>query len=346
MKIPVAYELNGRRRFLMVQDGETISVGRGATCSIRVDAEAVQEVELTAQFVNGCQLVVVHPGNGSVPYAQTLPWKLTLAGNEVELRGPFRAEQGTGGKVGRELILQGLSAEETHLVLPPDRPLLLGGNAACEVVIPDAGCPEVLLALWAAGSKVMVQVLDESAVVGWVGRAGEAEAELELPLSLSIGGRVLLIRSGESTATPHLVAKPMVAAAALTTAPSILAKHAEYAPKIVARQGEEGGVSLVKKAEQAPPVTNRPLVLAPPAALATAEGVPIMTMEEAVNARPKPVTPTAFIVVSWLQVGLSFAVALLPQQGLLSPEQLMQLWYVAGGSLILTLLLGLTALLK
>lgn len=190
---------------------------------------------------------------------------------------------------------------------------------------------------------MLVQVLDESAVVGWVGRAGENEAELELPVSLSIGGRVLVIRSGEAAAVTHPVAKPMVA--------SISAKHAEYAPKIVARHGsEEGGGNLVKKADppvlQAPSNTGRPLVLPPPAALSTAEGVPIMTMEEAVNARPKPVTPTAFIVVSWLQVVLTFAVVLLPAQGLLSPEQVMQLWYVAGGSLILTLLLGLVALLK
>jgi hypothetical protein len=344
MKIPVAYELNGRRRFLLVQDGETISVGRGAACSIRVDAEAVQEVELTAQFVNGCQFVVVNPANGSVPYAQPLPWKLTLEGIEVVLHRPFRAEQGGGGKGGCEVILQGLNAGETRLVLPTEQPLLLGASDACGVVIPDVGCPEVLLALWAAaGGKMLVQVLNESAVVGWVGRAGENEAELELPVSLSIGGRVLVIRSGEAAAMTHPVAKPMVT--------SILAKNAEYAPKIVARQGsEEGGVNLVKKADQpvlqAPSTTGRPLVLPPPAALSTAEGVPIMTMEEAVNSHPKPVTPKAFIFASWVQVGLSFAVALLPGQGLLLPEQVMQLWYVAGGSLMLTLLLGLVALLK
>ncbi|OYW72492.1 MAG: hypothetical protein B7Z37_24700 [Verrucomicrobia bacterium 12-59-8] len=341
MKIPVAYELNGRRRFLLVQDGETISVGRGAECRIRLASDEAQEVELKAQFVNGCQLVVVHPANGSVPYAQPLPWKLTLAGIEVELHRPYRPEQ---GKAGHELVLQGLSTGEARLVLPPDKPLLLGASEACEVVIPDAGCPEVLLALWAAtGGKVLVQVLDESAVVGWVGRAGESEAELELPVSLSIGGRVLLFHSGEAASLTHPVAKPMVT--------SILAKNADYAPKIIARQGspsgsEEGGIQLVKKAEQAPPSTGRPVVLPPPAVLSTEEGVPIMTMEEAVNSHPKPVTPKAFIFVSWLQVVLSFAVALVPGQGLLSPEQIMVLWYVAGGSLILTLLLGVGVLLK
>jgi hypothetical protein len=344
MKIPVAYDLNGRRRFLLVQDGETISVGRGETCSIRLTGEAVQEVELTAQFVNGCQLVVVHPANGSVPYAQPLPWKLALAGIEVELHRPFRPEQ---GKAGHELVLQGLTAGETRLVLPPDKPLLLGASDACEVVISDVGCPAMLLALWAAArGKVLVQVLDESAVVGWVGRAGETEAELELPVSLSLGGRVLLIRSGEAASVTHPVAKAM--------GTSILAKNAEYAPKIVARQGgEEGGGSPVKKAEQpgkstmqAPSSTGRPVVLPPSSVLSTDEGVPIMTMEEAVNSHPKPVTPKAFIFASWLQVGLSFAVALLPGQGLMTPEQMMQLWYVAGGSLILTLVLGLGVLLK
>ncbi len=343
MKIPVAYDLNGRRRFLLVQDGETISVGRGETCSIRLTGGAAQEVEVKAQFVNGCQLVVVHPANGSVPYAQPLPWKLALAGIEMELHRPFRPEQ---GKAGHELVFQGLTAGETRLVLPPDKPLLLGASDACEVVILDAGCPEVLVALWAAGNKLLVQVLDESAVVGWVGRAGETEAELELPASLSLGGRVLLIRSGEAASVTHPVAKPM--------GTSILAKNAEYAPKIVARQGgEEGGGSPVKKAEQpgkptmqAPSSTGRPVVLPPPSVLSTDDGVPIMTMEEAVNSHPKLVTPKAFIFVSWLQVGLCFAVALLPGQGLMTPEQMMQLWYVAGGSLILTLVLGLGVLLK
>lgn len=344
MKIPVAYELNGRRRFLLVQDGETISVGRGAECSIRLASDEAQEVEVKAQFVNGCQLVVVHPANGSVPYAQPLPWKLALAGIELELHRPFKPEQ---SKAGHELVVQGLTAGETRLVLPPDKPLLLGAGDGCEVVIPDVGCPEVLLALWAAaGGKVLVQVLDDAAVVGWVGRAGESEAELELPVSLSLGGRVLVIRSGEATAMMHPVAKPMVT--------SILAKNAEYAPKIVARQGgEEGGGNLVLKSEQpgkptlqAPSSTGRPVVLPPPAVLSAEEGVPIMTMEEAVNSHPKPVTPKAFIFASWLQVGLSFAVALLPGQGLMTPEQMMVLWYAAGGSLILTLLLGVGVLLK
>ncbi|WP_395732925.1 hypothetical protein [Prosthecobacter sp.] len=351
MKIPVAYELNGRRRFLLVQDGETISVGCGEACSIRLGSDEAQEVELTAQFVNGCQFLVVHPANGSVPYAQPLPWKVTLAGAELELQRPFRAEQ---GKAVRELVLQGLSAAETRLVLSSDKPLLLGASDACEVVIPDAGCPDVLLALWAAGNKVRVQVLDESAVVGWVGRAGENEAELELSVSLSIGGRVLLFRSGEAAAMTHPAAKPMVPVAAAPHAPSILAKNAEYAPKIVARQGsEEGGGNPMKKAEQpgkptmqAPSFTGRPLVLPPPSVLSADEGVPIMTMEEAVNAHPQPYTPKMFILMSWLQVGLIFAVALLLKQGLLTTEQILQLWYAAGGMLILTLLLGLGVLLK
>ena len=53
-----------------------------------------------------------------------------------------------------------------------------------------------------------------------------------------------------------------------------------------------------------------------------------------------------FLLVSWLQVGLIFAVALLPQRGLMTPEQIVQLWYSAGGMLILTLVLGLGVLLK
>lgn len=344
MKIPVAYELNGRRRFLLVQDGETISVGRGVECSIRLAGDETEEVEMKAQFVNGCQLVVVNPANGSVPYAQPLPWKFVVAGNEVEVHRPSRLEH---GGTGHELLLQGLNKGEVRLALPPGKPLLMGASDACEVVIPDAGCPDVLLAVWAAaGGKVLVQVLDESAVVGWVGRAGESEAELELPACLSLGGRVLLLRSGEAVTTTHPLAKPMVT--------SILAKNAEYAPKIVARQGgEEGGGNPMRKAEaagkpmmEAPSFTGRPLVLPPPAGVSAEQGVPILTMEEAIHSGPKAVTPKVFIAASWLLVLMTFAVALLPGQGLLPPEQMVLLWKAAGGMTVLTLILGLGVLLK
>ena len=344
MKIPAVYELNGRRRYLLVQDGETISVGRGAACSIQVQGDVVQEVELKAQFVNGCQFVVVHPANGGVPYAQPLPWKVTLGGSELQLLLPFKSVQ---GEAGRELVVQGLAAGETRLVLQANQPLLLGSSQDCAVVIPDAGCPEVLLALWAAaGGRVLVQVLEDSVLVGWLGRAGETEAELELPVSLSIGGRVLLIKSGAAAEVQRPVAKPMVAAAAASLKePAIWAKSAEAGPKIVARQvkptdGKEEKADLPDRpVVLAPTATNRPVVLPPPAALSTSEGVPIMTLEEAMNSHPKPAGPTAFIFFSWLQVGLTYAVALLPEQGI-------ELWAAAGGMLILTLLLGLVALLK
>lgn len=345
MKIPVVYELNGRHRCLLVEDGETISVGSGEACSIRVEAEGVQEVEMTAQFVNGCQLVVVHPANGGVTYAQPLPWRMKVGGQAVEMLRPFRPE---AGKAGREVILQGLNAEEIRLMLPPERPLLLGANAACEVIIPDAGCPEVLLALWpAAGGKVLVQVLDDAAVVGWLGRAGETEAELELPLSLSIGGRVLIIRRGASD-LPQAVAKqagPMTGA--------IMAKAADAYPKIVSKQARTA------EAEEAPVRKVGPSgkVLVPgtaaarvPVALPPPTGVAV-PVEAALVAKPeikagKPYSPTLFLWVSWLLVLLTFAVVLLPGQKLLTPEQMTQLWYAAGGTLIAALVLGLGVLLK
>ena len=338
MKIPVVYELNGRRRFLLVQDGETISIGRAAACSIQLEGDAVQELELTAQFVNGCQFVVVHPTNGSVPYAQPLPWKLTLGGIGLELLRPVKA---AAGKAGREIVLQGLGAGDTRLDLRSDQPLLLGAGEDCAVVIPDAGCPAVLLALWAAASgKVLVQVLDDSAVVGWLGRAGEAEAELPLPLSLSIGGRVLLISNAVQSGVNQLVARPMVPAAApvLPVGPTILAKGADTGPKIISRQGkEDGGNPAPKSTVPSPAATGRPVVQPPNGLLATEAA--LLTMEEAMAPRPAPASPKAFILFSWLQVGLTYAVAFLPEQGI-------ELWAATGGMLVLTLLLGLVALIK
>lgn len=357
MKIPVVYELNGRRHCLLVQDGETISVGRGEACTVRLASEGVQEVEMTAQFVNGCQFVVVHPTNGGVPYAQSLPWKIKAGGQEAEMLCPFRPEQGVAVKAGRELLVQGLAGGETRLVLPADAPLLLGSSPACAVVVPDTGCPEVLLALWpAAGGKVLVQVLDDSAVVGWLGRAGETEAELDLPLSLSIGGRVLLIRRGDAAAEVPAVLKPVVPAVTLSVpkVTSILAKSAEAYPKIVSRQakageGEEEKSSPVRHvgptgkvlvqggvAARVPVPQPRPLGVEGEAALLAGPEVKAA----------KPYSPTVFLLFSWLLVLLMFAVALLPGQKVLTPEQLVQLWHVAGGTLVLTLVLGLGVMLK
>ncbi len=351
MRIPVVYELNGRRRCLLVQDGETISVGRGEACSIRLEGDAIQELELTAQFVNSCQFVVVHPANGGVPYAQSLPWKLTVGGVEVEMLCPAKPMKGAG----REMVVQGVGAGETRLLLKPDQPLLLGSSPDCAVMIPDAGCPDVLLALWATvGSKVLVEVVDNSVGVGWLGRAAESEAELELPLSLSIGGRVILISSGDApvpaAAIKSPVAKPTAPALApLPKVPAILAKNTEAGPKIVARQakpsgGKEGVATSGKPVVQAAAYGSSPAPLLLPTGLGLDQDFPLLT-EEAMKG-PKPASPTLFIIASWLLVALTFAVALLPGQGVLQPEQMVLLWKVSGGVLILTLVLGLGALLK
>lgn len=351
MKIPVVYELNGQRRCLLAQDGQTISIGRSDACSIQLEGNAVQEVELTAQFVNSCQFVVVHPANGSVPYAQPLPWKLTLGGIGLELLRPVQPAKNTAVNAGRELAVHGVAAAETHLLLP-GQPLLLGSSQACDVVISDAGCPAVLLALWAAaGSKVLVQVLDSSAMVGWLGRTTETEAELEPPISLSIGGRVILLSSGGSSAVPGIVSKPAAPALApLPKGAAILAKNSDAAPKIVSRQARppEGGEvaeHLVRKPAILPSAyASSPAPLPLPTGVSPAEDLP--PLPDPAAGTPPPSCPTLFILASWLLVALTFAVTLLPQQVSLTPEQLRQLWYAAGGMLIFTLLLGLGVLLK
>ncbi|WP_395753093.1 hypothetical protein [Prosthecobacter sp.] len=356
MRIPVVYELNGRRFCLLVQDGETISVGSGEGCSIRVEREGVKELELKAlelkaQFVNNCQLVVVTPVNGGVPYAQPLPWKLKLEGVTLELCRPGPGTKETAGGAGREVVLQGLGGGETRVMMQAGEPLLVGAGDECGVLISDEGCPEVLLALWTAGRKVLVQVVDPRYVVGWLGRAGEMEAELELPLSLSIGGRVILISAGDASVskTQGPMAKPTVPALApLPKVPGIQAKNADYAPKIVSRQAkaqeapeDEGTKPAGKPVVQAAMYGSSPVPLP---RHPTAEDPALL--KEPVISEEKPYSPTFFLLCSWLLVVLIFAVALLPGQGVLTAEQMKQLWYAAGGTLIVTLVLGLGVMLK
>jgi hypothetical protein len=350
MKIPVVYELNGHRLCLLVQDGETISIGRGAACSIRLDGDAVQEVELTAQFVNSCQFVVVHPANGSVSYAQPLPWRLTLGGSALALFRPATAARSAAGSPGRELLFQGLPSGETRLLLTPEQPLLLGSGPECDLVIPDTTCPAMLLALGvAAGGKVLVQVLDTTTVVGWLGRAAETEAELDLPLSLSIGGRVILISTGDAPAVKSqapLAQPTMPVLAFLPKSPAIQAKNTDAALKIVSRQARPADIQEAagKTVMQPSAYASSPVPLPRPSVVNPKEDLPLLP-EQAMHA-PKPYSPTLFLIASWLLVALAFAVALLPGRGILQPEQLLLLWKAAGGMLILTLILGLGVLLK
>lgn len=346
MKIPVPYELNGRRRCLLVQDGETISVGRGTACSIQVSGEPVAEVELKAQMVNRCEVAVVHPANGGVPYAQPLPWKMTLGGTELQIIRPARPAADAAVPEDRDMVVQGLRAGEMPVILRQAVPLLVGSGAECQVVISDAGCPPCLLALWAApGGKVQVQLLDDSATVGWLGRAGEKEAVLEPPLSLSINGRMLLLSNSAAASAQALVARPLVSGAAvLPKVSAILPKSADSGPKIISKQApaetpkEEAARSGQKTILHVEAPAHRPVVVQQAIAPASSEAAPL-TMEEAQKAHTRHASPTAFIICSWLQVGMTYAVAFLPQQTV-------ELWIAAGGMLVLTLLLGLAALLK
>lgn len=344
MKIPVPYEMNGRRRCLLVQDGETISIGRGAACNIQVSGEAVAEVELTAQMVNRCEVAVVHPASGGVPYAQPLPWKMNLGGTEVQIIRPARPAADPAVPEERDMVVQGLTAGEMPVILRQAVPLLVGSGAECQVMISDAGCPPCLLALWAApGGKVQLQLLNDSATVGWLGRAGEKEAVLEPPLSLSINGRMLLLGSAAAAAQP--VVRPLMpGTAVMPKASAILPKNADSGPKIVSKQTqaetpkEEAARSGQKAILHVEAPAHRPVVVQQAKAPATSEAAPL-TMEEAQKAHTRHASPTAFIVCSWLQVGMTYAVAFLPQQTV-------ELWIAAGGMLVLTLLLGLAALLK
>ena len=352
MNLPVPYELNGRRRCLLVQEGQAISIGRGAACTIQVTGDEVREVEMTAQFVNRCEVLVVHPANGGVAYAQPLPWKLTLGGTELQLIRPAKpAVAQPGGVEERTMVVQGLTAGEQRVVLRSDQPLLVGSGPECQLIIAEAGCPPALLALWAApGGRVQVQLLDDTATVGWLGRAGEAEAELEPPLSLSINGRMLLLSSTAAPVTAQTAAaRPLVTSATASMAAqprttAILPKNADSGPKIISKQAQAEGT----KEEAAKPgqktilhvdaPVHRPVVVQQSKAPVSTEAA-ALTLEEAQNAHTQPPSPTLFILFGWLQVGMTYAVAFLPQQTL-------ELWAAAGGMLVLTLLLGLGAPLK
>lgn len=327
MKIPLVYDLNGRRRCLLVQDGETIRIGRAEDCAIRIEADEVPEVAFTAQLVNDCQVAVVQPSDGRVPYAQPLPWKLVLGGVELVVSGPLRPDPAVAGQAKRTLRVQGVGPETIRHVLTPERPLLLGASPECDVVLTDAGCPAVVLACRAAGNhRLRVQVLDDSAVVSWLGRAGEMEADLELPVSLSLGSRMILLSSDEASGDSAEAKRSSPAEVLPSAVPVALIKPTPNSHIIVARQAPK-----LRSTEGMPAPRHRP-----------PQPLPSPVALEASPASEGPVAATKvltlFILASWLLLGLTAAAVFLPD---VDPR----VWTVAAGALILTELLGLLVLL-
>ncbi|MFN0080247.1 MAG: hypothetical protein ACKVY0_27590 [Prosthecobacter sp.] len=324
MKLPVVYDLNVRRRCLLVQDGQTITIGRSATCTISIDAESVQDVELSAQFVNNGHFVIVTPTNGSVPYAQPLPWQFTLGGMEVVMIRPTPPAKSPAGKVQHTLTLQGLASGTLRHAFPPDQPLLLGSSTDCDVILTEVGCPPALLACWAtAENQIFVQVLDDSTVVSWLGRAGETEAMLNLPASVSLGGRMLLISNDAAKApkAPAVVIKPT---------PQTLSIVAKQVPALHRKDGVD--TRSTRTPQPTLPAIRHSLPL--PTNLAAPEGL-------SASAQPEIATETAsltgFILASWLLLGLTVAVACLPELEPLvwAADALLLLLTVSLGGLVL-----------
>ncbi len=222
MKTPIVYEIAGQLRCLLVVDGQKISIGRAADCDVQINGAAVGEIEATVQFVNDCQSVLIDSGKGSAPNEQPLPWTFPLAGFDLVLYRPFSPADVPKTTREREVTLQGLTDGKACHVLMTNQPMLLGCSDDCDLVIPSADCAEVQLALWAAAdNKVAVQVLDNSCVVDWLGRADATKAEMELPFILSLGGKMIFIDDGALFCSNQISAPLLTPSRPLTLAKAL-----------------------------------------------------------------------------------------------------------------------------
>jgi hypothetical protein len=248
MKTPIVYKIAGNLRCLLVDNGQKISIGRAPECDVQIDGEEVHEVEATLQFVQDCNYVSISPASGTAAYEQPLPWTLPLGGFDLVFYRPSNPDKGLEKGATHEITLQGVAPEKLRRVLKPDRPLLLGSNADCDVVICSGDCPPVQLALWAArDNKVVVLVLDNSSAVDWLGRGEDIEAEMELPISLTLGGKMVLINKCASSysqpmSSPTLLVSGGPPTLVKSAPPPVVANNLiQMSDYYIAKDGQQSG---------------------------------------------------------------------------------------------------------
>jgi len=364
MKTPVVYEIAGNLRCLLVEDGQKISIGRAAECDVQINGEAVHDVEATAQFVNDCHSVVISSKDGHASHELPLPWTLPLAGFDLALYRPSSPAKGSRASTVREITLQGLVPDKIRLVLKPDQPLLLGSSTECDAVIASADCPAVQLALWAAAdNKVVVQVLDNSSVVDWLGRADAVEAEMELPAGLSLGGKMILIGNGaESYSTQTSVAELTPAdprTLAKAKPPLVVAEefyinknsqqHGPFSEEEVRRSVRQGTYSAndlawKEGAEDWVPLNKLIRISGPPRILPPTAGktqnnstlAPQIVVSTNMVA-PETASPRGVIIASWVLIGLLCGGAFIPGLGFGT-------WALVWPFMLTTFILGIIAL--
>jgi formylglycine-generating enzyme required for sulfatase activity len=368
MKTPIVYKIAGNLRCLLVDNGQKISIGRAPECDVQIDGEEVHEVEATLQFVQDCNSVSISPASGTAAYEQPLPWTLPLGGFDLVFYRPSNPDKHLEKGATHEITLQGLAPEKLSRVLKQDRPLLLGSNADCDVVISSGDCPPVQLALWAAAdNKVVVQVLDNSSVVDWLGRGENIEAEMEFPASLSLGGKMVLINA---VAVSH--SQPMQSPALVPAGPRNLAKsapppivvdefyinknnqqHGPFSEEEIRQLVYEGTYNVNDRAWKEGASDWAPLnqlisISGPPRILPLSNNNAAMAGNEQWKQMPsvhalnydngsQKVAPTALIKLSWILLGLMCLAACIPGLGFGT-------WALASPILLTTFILGIIVL--
>ncbi len=193
---PLIYEIAGHRRCYLVEPGTELAVGSGADCQIKLEWEGVSELEATLKVVDHSSVNIAVPGQADV--AAPLPLTLAVGGHELSFSRPQDMAGWTEPAADNECTLnigKG-GGQSITCKMQSSRPLLIGTDSRCDVVLDSIECPGVVLALWAQGAgSIWVQILDNSAPVDWEARGEALEGATSLPMAASVAGKIVSIKA-------------------------------------------------------------------------------------------------------------------------------------------------------
>jgi TolB-like protein len=204
MTFPLIYEIAGHRRCYLVSPGNSLVVGSGIECQIRLEWDGIREVEAALEILGESRVRLTIPGENDVE--AEIPLNISIGEREliffrpVDTHGWSEPVAGTEG--GREISISCGGKAPFRRRLQASSPLLIGSDESCSAIVPGEDCPSVAVAVWWRGeNRVLIQVLDNSAPVEWENRAEAFEGEVELPLALSIAGKLVSAKASPNAQT-------------------------------------------------------------------------------------------------------------------------------------------------